>query len=449
MNRLHQKLLTKSDSYRTWHNHPRLRPVLRHSLRRITQGFGGQARHPFWHWIVFLSVAIVSAFYLTGAISNYAFSLDFWIVPIAHAQSTADPNALPVVKDLYAWFNSLSSKTNQKLLSSEQIVLGGTSGWQSKLTNIQNADGGTPVGMIGVGYSHPACPGQSWCSGTDGIYTIDSNAAAKYYWGFSNKRLTYMIGFFPSPVDLSATGVILGGSSDNTNASDSTISQAITDNGNSYNLAWRRILDGYVPGLQDLQNSGIPVIFQPFNEFDGDWFWWCHSSDTTFINLWRYTFNYFTSRGIHNVLWHYSPNTDDRPGAYPGDAYVDFVGIDPFNCPSGAACGPFRGYASLTTNHPSKPFGIAGFGPSCANNLSADASYNCYNYGDLVPTIHNSNPKVAFLNIWWVMYSLENHPKGAPTYMGDSWIINGNNLSWFNSSAYTTPPSPPTNIIVQ
>ena len=71
MNRLHQKLLAKSQTYQSWHSHPRLCPVLRRSLRRVTQSFGGPARHPFWHWTAFLSIAVLAAFYLMEAISNH------------------------------------------------------------------------------------------------------------------------------------------------------------------------------------------------------------------------------------------------------------------------------------------------------------------------------------------------------------------------------------------
>ena len=64
MNRLHQKFLTKSNRYRTWHNHH---------------------RHPFWHWTVFASFAILVSLYLTGAITNYTSTLDFQSIPVVHA----------------------------------------------------------------------------------------------------------------------------------------------------------------------------------------------------------------------------------------------------------------------------------------------------------------------------------------------------------------------------
>jgi mannan endo-1,4-beta-mannosidase len=80
----------------------------------------------------------------------------------------------------------------------------------------------------------------------------------------------------------------------------------------------------------------VPMIFRPFHEFDGDWFWWgaSHSTKAEFINLWRFTVRYLRdSLGVHNFLYAFSP--DNRFGTeaeyldrYPGDEWVDMVGVD-------------------------------------------------------------------------------------------------------------------------
>jgi mannan endo-1,4-beta-mannosidase len=363
------------------------------------------------------------------------------IVPAISLAQTADPNASADGMKLYAWFQQLNSQPKTKLVVGEQMQMMSVFGnWQQSITDIAAADGNIPVAMMGISYSHSACPGGAGCQGTLGVDYVAPNAGAKYYWSQNgaSHRLVYAFGFFPNPIDLSSWAGKLP-------INDTNMTLAITDNGNTYNTNWKRILDQYAAGFQELQNSGIVVIFQPFNEADGSWMWYYSMSDIVFVNVWRYVFNYFTTtKGLHNLLWHYAQASDSRPGQYPGDAYVDFVGIDPFNC-GNSDCGTFPGYASLTTAHPTKPFGIAGYGPACANGINdPGVAHNCYDYSNLVSTIHNSNPKTVFINIWWASYALQNH-LGSHTFMSDSWVINGNNLNW-SGSPPTSKPQPPSGL---
>lgn len=80
----------------------------------------------------------------------------------------------------------------------------------------------------------------------------------------------------------------------------------------------------------------VPMIFRPFHEFDGDWFWWgkSHCSSGEFISLWRFTVSYLRdSLNVHQFLYAFSP--DNRFNSeveflerYPGDKWVDLVGMD-------------------------------------------------------------------------------------------------------------------------
>jgi mannan endo-1,4-beta-mannosidase len=80
----------------------------------------------------------------------------------------------------------------------------------------------------------------------------------------------------------------------------------------------------------------VPMIFRPFHEFDGGWFWWGkpHCTKEEFISLWRFTVEYLRdSLHVHNFLYAFSPdNKFDSETAYleryPGDRYVDMVGVD-------------------------------------------------------------------------------------------------------------------------
>jgi mannan endo-1,4-beta-mannosidase len=65
------------------------------------------------------------------------------------------------------------------------------------------------------------------------------------------------------------------------------------------------------------------------HEAEGGWFWWGAKGPKPFIQLWQILYNRLTKvDGIHNLIWVYTSGGD--PAWYPGDAYVDVVGIDAY-----------------------------------------------------------------------------------------------------------------------
>jgi len=94
--------------------------------------------------------------------------------------------------------------------------------------------------------------------------------------------------------------------------------------------------------LQQLADARVPVLWRPFHEIDGGWFWWTdreHPENTA--EMWRVMFNYLVQeRKLHNLIWVYSaalhPSSkgkevtqiEYRRRFYPGDEYVDISGID-------------------------------------------------------------------------------------------------------------------------
>ncbi len=76
-------------------------------------------------------------------------------------------------------------------------------------------------------------------------------------------------------------------------------------------------------------NDTIPIVFRPFHEMNGNWFWWgsAATSATTYRALYALTVNYVRDR-TKSVLFCWSPNIPLDLNYYPGDEYVDFVGLD-------------------------------------------------------------------------------------------------------------------------
>ncbi|MCF4101178.1 glycoside hydrolase family 26 protein [Gillisia sp. M10.2A] len=100
---------------------------------------------------------------------------------------------------------------------------------------------------------------------------------------------------------------------------------------------WIRRLSQFLNSLKDKNNNAIPVVFRPYHEMNGGWFWWGAGNCTPeeYKELWRQTLSLLKSNNVHNVLYAFSPNTlnseQDFDLYYPGDEYVDILGVDIYN----------------------------------------------------------------------------------------------------------------------
>ncbi|TCO73152.1 glycoside hydrolase family 26 protein [Marinisporobacter balticus] len=108
------------------------------------------------------------------------------------------------------------------------------------------------------------------------------------------------------------------------------------------------ILDGkyddyfneYVKKIKEFEH---PILFRLNNEMNGDWCVYSSyytSKDTELYNeLWRYLYNKFEENGVDNVLWVWNPHDLSFPNFkwnhylnyYPGDQYVDIIGLTGYN----------------------------------------------------------------------------------------------------------------------
>ena len=81
--------------------------------------------------------------------------------------------------------------------------------------------------------------------------------------------------------------------------------------------------------LKLLRDADIPVLWRPFHEAAGGWFWWGKDA-ASFKSLWIAMFNYFKTEGLDNLIWVWTTEGNDADW-YPGDQYVDIVGRDVYN----------------------------------------------------------------------------------------------------------------------
>ncbi|MBO4381257.1 MAG: mannan endo-1,4-beta-mannosidase A and B [Clostridia bacterium] len=93
--------------------------------------------------------------------------------------------------------------------------------------------------------------------------------------------------------------------------------------------------------LLELQEAGIPVLWRPFHEFDGWWFWWSKVADQAgadtsnyFKRLWAMMYNHYTNDlHLNNLIWvlGFSYAGTRMPKFYPGSSYCDIVGADSYD----------------------------------------------------------------------------------------------------------------------
>lgn len=96
----------------------------------------------------------------------------------------------------------------------------------------------------------------------------------------------------------------------------------------------KRVAD-YIKTLKGANGEQIPILFRPFHELTGGWFWWGNrtTDPQDFIQLWRETIDYFRKKAkIHNLLIVYSTadfnSEEEFLQRYPGDDYADVIGFD-------------------------------------------------------------------------------------------------------------------------
>jgi mannan endo-1,4-beta-mannosidase len=96
-------------------------------------------------------------------------------------------------------------------------------------------------------------------------------------------------------------------------------------------------LAAFFLSLKDANGVNIPVIFRPWHEHTGSWFWWGQKLCTTeeYVALWKYTASGLKERGVHNILYAYSSasrfkNAEEYLERYPGDNIVDIMGFDEY-----------------------------------------------------------------------------------------------------------------------
>ncbi len=124
------------------------------------------------------------------------------------------------------------------------------------------------------------------------------------------------------------------------------------------------LLDGvFDPFLRQyargLKQFGRPVFFRLNNEMNGDWCWYSayHAGKDAalFVEAWRHVHRLFAQEGVDNAIWVWNPHDRSFPPFawnhplvyYPGDEFVDVIGLTGYNNGTGFKGEEWREFADI------------------------------------------------------------------------------------------------------
>jgi len=100
--------------------------------------------------------------------------------------------------------------------------------------------------------------------------------------------------------------------------------------------SWLDKAAGFFLSLKDKKGKNIPILFRPYHELTGEWFWWGKGNGTPeeFKTLWKFTFEYLQKKEVHNLIYIYNTSSfssqEDFLDKYPGDNYADIISFDSY-----------------------------------------------------------------------------------------------------------------------
>jgi mannan endo-1,4-beta-mannosidase len=241
-----------------------------------------------------------------------------------------------------------------------------------------------------------------------------------YCWHYANPVSKASFYWADSPVE--AVSKILPGGSENT----------------TFNNSLKTIAD-YAKTLVGADGKLIPIIFRPFHEMDGNWFWWGngHSTSAQYIALYQYTVTYLRDNlGVHNFIYAWSPDRNFTSEAqymnyYPGDAYVDLLGTDNYEDMKSAspevAASKFRIVSDYAKNHNK----LAALTETGLQNVSKSDWFT----QQLLKSLKSQGVEFAYALVWantkdayWTPFP--GHPAAADLlkFKNDGYVLFGDKL---------------------
>ena len=128
--------------------------------------------------------------------------------------------------------------------------------------------------------------------------------------------------------------------------SDSSVVRSVLPGGanNAKFIVWLDRVADFLNSIKTEDGVKVPVIFRPWHEHTGSWFWWGQAlcTDDEYDALWQMTYQRMREKDATQLIWAYSPGIEPRDEAeylrrWPGDGIVDVIGVDAYQYEDRAA----------------------------------------------------------------------------------------------------------------
>lgn len=115
---------------------------------------------------------------------------------------------------------------------------------------------------------------------------------------------------------------------------DEQFREVLTPGTRLYNK-WAAQVDSVAVYLKILREAGVPILWRPYHEMNGDWFWWGgRVGEYSTVDLYRQLFDrYVNYHKLDNLIWVWNVDRPSTPirkfsNFYPGNEYLDILSLD-------------------------------------------------------------------------------------------------------------------------
>ncbi|MDR0865784.1 MAG: glycoside hydrolase family 26 protein [Candidatus Symbiothrix sp.] len=187
-----------------------------------------------------------------------------------------------------------------------------------------------------------------------------------------------------------------------------TVSEIIP--GGAYHETYKEILGrvgDFAHSVKGAKGEAVPMLFRPYHEWDGDWFWWGadHTNPKDFVDLWQFTVSYLRdSLEVHNFIYTFSPDCKystetEYLERYPGDEWVDMVGVDNYHDFGRDADGSLEAGAKklqIVSDYAKQHHKLAAFTETGLESIPDTTWWT----NSLLKTLKDSGTKLTYVLVW-------------------------------------------------
>ena len=188
-------------------------------------------------------------------------------------------------------------------------------------------------------------------------------------------------------------------------------------------------------GLEELKENGVVLFVNMFAEVTGSWFWWGGKDPKDFIAFYKATYDYLVhTRNLDNLLFVYEPSSQHKTAVdyYPGDEYVDVIGISLFvDWDKELTANSIPNYQELKEF--GKPLAFSQWGPRRGADQTRTTDQPPADNMKLIRGIQNFFPDIVWWMNWSYAYSIctrENSNYNGLELLNHPWVINAGEMNW-------------------